>query len=49
MRKLTVYQIEMVRELEKAKGTFEPKSIWSRAWQIMRENHYAVYSSGSEL
>lgn len=49
MKKLNVEQIKMARELEKSKGTFEPKNIWVRAWQIIKENHYAVYGSGSEL
>lgn len=49
MKKLNVEQIKMARELEKSEGIFEPKNIWLRAWQIMKENHYAVFGSGSEL
>lgn len=49
MKKLNMDQIKMVRELEKSEETFEPKNIWVRAWQIMRENHYAVYGTENEL
>jgi len=49
MKKLNVEQIKMARELEKSKGIFEYKNIWLRAWQIMKENHYDVFGSGSEL
>lgn len=46
MKRLSENYIKMAKELEKSEGTFEPENIWVRAWQIMRENHYAVYGSG---
>ncbi len=30
----------MAKELEKAEGTFKPKSVWFRAWELMRESHF---------
>ncbi len=40
MKRLNENYIRMARELEKSKGTFEPKSIWFRAWELMIECHY---------
>lgn len=37
MKKLSEGYIRMGRELEKSKGTFKPKEVWLRAWQIMVE------------
>ncbi len=45
MKPLTEKRISMVRELEKAEGTFDPKEIWVRAWEIMLEDHL----SGMEI
>jgi len=50
MKKLSDNYIRMAKELEKSKDTFKPKCVWVRAWQIMRDNHYAVYGTlGSDL
>ena len=40
MNKLSSDHIRMVRDLEKSEGTFLPKKIWVRAWELMREKHY---------
>lgn len=45
MKRLTENQIKMVRGIEKEEGTYEPKNIWVRAWQIMLENHLAELSN----
>lgn len=40
MRKLSNDHIRMARDIEKSDGTFKPKEIWLRAWELMREKHY---------
>jgi len=39
MKKLSNDHIRMVRDLEKSEGTFQPKKIWHRAWELMREKY----------
>jgi len=40
MKKLNQNYIRMAKELEKSDSTFQPKSIWFRAWELMREQYY---------
>ncbi len=40
MKKLNMNQIKMAKELEKSDGTFKPKHVWFRAWELMKEQHY---------
>lgn len=40
MKRLSEGYIKMGREMEKSSGTFDPKIVWFRAWEIMREKHY---------
>jgi len=40
MKKLSNDHIRTVKDLEKTEGTFQPREIWVRAWELMREKHY---------
>ncbi len=35
MKKMSDNYIKIARELEKSEGTFQPKCIWFRAWELM--------------